>query len=535
MTFKPFPLHIADSYKLGHMTQYPEGTEQVYFNFTPRSFTYLPIPPAYDEKKAVVFGFQGTTKELHEYFQEEFFSKPKNLVINRFARRILPFVGANGPDDSVKKASDLYDLGYLPLRVKTIKEGKKVKAKIPMMTIRATHKDFAWLAGYLETWISTETWKAATVATVANAYRRILKDFATKTGSAQTFVDWQAHDFSMRGLSGIHDCAKTGSAHLTSSLGTDNLLACDYLEEYYFAGRNSNGFIGGSVPATEHSVMCMGSKEGEFSTYKRLMTTVYPSGIVSIVSDTWDYWDVITKTLPALKQEILSRKPDSLGFAKVVIRPDSGDPVDIVCGTARPVNSLDVGLNFKGRYVIFEGRYYERHDGDEPGFIEVEPTPEMKGSIQCLWDTFQGTITDKGYKVLNPRIGLIYGDSITLYRAYEILMRLEEKGFASSNVVLGVGSFTYQYLTRDSMGIALKATHGIINGEAIGIYKEPKTDSGTKKSAKGLLRVELENGEYVLHDSQTEEQESQGELKTLYEDGNFFNETTLDEIRVELF
>jgi nicotinamide phosphoribosyltransferase len=160
--------------------------------------------------------------------------------------------------------------------------------------------------------------------------------------------------------------------------------------------------------------------------------------------------------------------------------------------------------------------------------------PELKGVIELLWDVFGGTVNEQGYKVLDPHIGAIYGDSITIERADEICRRLEAKGFASTNVVLGIGSFTYQYNTRDTFGFAMKATYVEVDGEGREIFKDPITDDGTKKSATGLLKVvKTENG-YVLVDKVSSEDERDGELQTIYEDGKFYNQTTLAEIRKKL-
>lgn len=149
----------------------------------------------------------------------------------------------------------------------------------------------------------------------------------------------------------------------------------------------------------------------------------------------------------------------------MVFRPDSGDPVKIICG-----------------------------DPEAP-----LGTPENKGAVECLWDVFGGTLTSTGHRLLDSHVGLIYGDSITLPRAQEILDRLEAKGFASGNIVFGIGSHTYQYVTRDTFGTAMKATWGKVDGEARILQKSPKTDSGMKFSARGLLRIERDDtGELVL-------------------------------------
>jgi nicotinamide phosphoribosyltransferase len=154
--------------------------------------------------------------------------------------------------------------------------------------------------------------------------------------------------------------------------------------------------------------------------------------------------------------------------------------------------------------------------------------------VEVLWNIFGGTINEKGYKTLNQSVGLIYGDSITPQRADDILRRLKAKGFASDNVVFGIGSYTYQYLTRDTLGFAMKATYGVVAGKPVEIVKNPITDNGTKKSAKGLLRVEYQDGEFVLYDRQTSEQEVLGELRVIYENGEFYNPISLVEIREAL-
>ncbi len=314
------------------------------------------------------------------------------------------------------------------------------------------------------------------------------------TGGDLDFVNLQGHDFSFRGMAGLEAAMMSGAAHLLSFTGTDSIPAIDFLEQYYHADSDKET-VGLSVPATEHSVMCMGTELNEVETFKRLINKTYPRGIVSIVSDTWDYWKVITAYIPTLKNDILKRD------GKVVIRPDSGDPVKIICGDPDAM----------------------------PG------TPEYKGSVECLWETFGGTSTKNGYKLLDEHIGLIYGDSITLKRCEVICEQLEAKGFASTNVVFGIGSFTYQYVTRDTYGFAMKATYGEVKGKGRAIFKNPKTDDGTKKSAKGLIRINGENGRVThMHDELTWAEEQGGMLQTIYKDGKLIREVALSEIRALL-
>ncbi|TCM67551.1 nicotinamide phosphoribosyltransferase [Acinetobacter calcoaceticus] len=494
MSLKINPLHAIDFYKADHRRQYPVGTEYVYANFTPRSSRLAKMLPDFDDKM-VFFGLQGFIQHfLIETWNEGFFHLDKAKVVSAYKRRMDNALGADAiPVDHIEA---LHDLGYLPLKIKALDEGSRVNMRVPLLTIINTLPEFFWLTNYIETVLSAELWKSCTTASIAHEYKRLLTQYAIKTGADLDFVAVQAHDFSSRGMSGIYDAAQASAGHLTSFIGTDAVLAIDYVEHYYQA----EGIVGVSVPATEHSVMCMGSEESELETFRRLICELYPSGVVSIVSDTWDFWRVITEFSLALKAEILARQPNALGLAKVVFRPDSGDPVKIICGDP----DAEVG------------------------------SPAYKGAVECLWEIFGGSITPQGYRVLNQRVGLIYGDSITLQRAQDILLGLEAKGFASNNLVFGIGSYTYNYLTRDTFGFAVKATWGQVNGVGRELFKDPITDSGVKKSAKGLLRVEKSAAGFELFDQQTATQEQSGELKTVFENGQLIRSCSLEQIRQRL-
>jgi nicotinamide phosphoribosyltransferase len=295
---------------------------------------------------------------------------------------------------------------------------------------------------------------------------------------------------------------------------------------------DATGFVGGSVPATEHSVMTMGGTEDEKAIFKRILD-LYPTGIVSIVSDSYDYWNVLTNFTVEFRDQILNRTPDNFGLAKVVFRPDSGDPVDIVCGTAIPVRSIsDIeSIDFNPTTVFcHQGKYFTCNP-DATIATYVDPTPEMKGSIEVLYEIFGGTTNSLGYRTLNQRVGLIYGDSITLARAEKILSRLALKGFASDNIVFGVGSYSYQMLTRDSFGFAMKATYAEVDKVGRELFKDPKTDSGLKKSAKGLLQV---TSNYELIDQATWEMEAESALVPIFVDGLCINHLPFSEIRAKL-
>ncbi len=478
-------LYLTDGYKLDHRRQYPEQTTLVYSNWTPRKSRIKGI------NNVVFFGLQYCIqKYIIDDFNTNFFNQPKEKVVKRYQNTINHYLGSN--QIGTEHIEALHDLGYIPLIIKALDEGALVPIKVPMFTMYNTKPEFFWLTNYFETLISTTIWMPCTSATIAYNYRKLLLTYAKDTTDNLEFINWQAHDFSMRGMAGIEAAILSAAGHLLSFYGSDTLPAFHFFEEYYQANPEKE-IISGTVAATEHSVMCMGTNADEINTFKRLITEVYPTGIVSIVSDTWNLWTVLTSYLPQLKSDILNRN------GKVVIRPDSGNPVDIICGN--PKGTTD---------------------------------EEKAGVIELLWKTFGGTINSKGYKVLDTHIGAIYGDSITLERAKAICELLKENGYASSNIVLGIGSYSYQYNTRDTFGFAMKATYGEVNFEGRAIYKKPITDDGTKTSAKGLLKVIKRNNTYKLIDNVSWEEEQKGELNVVFKNGKLINPTSLQDIRKRL-
>lgn len=481
MMFKVNPLLMTDGYKTSHRLMYPKATNLVYSNYTCRSIKYMPE----NCKDIVVFGTQYVFQYIHELFEENFFKQDKESVCQEAKEYLSSYLGT---DYDVNHFRDLHDLGYLPISVKALEEGTIVKSGIPLFTIKNTHPEFFWVTNFLETLISTLIWKPVHSASLAYGFKQILNKYAEETGVDPSFIPFQGHDFSFRGMQSPEAAISSGLGFLTSFSGTDTLPVLQASKHFYDSEN-----VGFSVPASEHSVMCSHGKEGEIDTLKYLMNQ-YPTGILSVVSDTWDLWKLITDYLPQLKEEILSRD------GKLVIRPDSGDPVDIICG----------------ENALLKGNCSDT---------------EIKGVIELLWDIFGGTINDKGYKVLDPHIGVIYGDSITPERAIQIAERLKAKGFANQ-VVYGVGSYSLGYATRDSQGGAVKSTYVEVNSEPRPIFKDPITDDGTKKSSKGLLKV---NENLELEDNVSWEEEETGMLLPLYVDGTFIRRTTLEQIRTKIY
>lgn len=465
---KTLPVLLCDYYKLSHRFQFPKGTSFVYSNWIPRKSLIEGI------SKVVGFGFQPFVIEyLVDYFNEEFFEKDIKEIVRIYKRMIKHTLFVDDVD--TQHIEDLHALGYLPIEIKAVAEGTLVPLGTPLLTIENTDPKFFWLTNFLETMMSAELWQPATASTIALEYKKILTKYALETVGNTDHVQFQAHDFSFRGMQGVPGGTKSAMAHLTAFVGTDTVPAIDALERYYFANIEKE-LVGTSIPATEHSVMCAHGQD-ELASFREFITETYPSGYVSIVSDTWDFWNVIGTVLPALKEDIMNRD------GKVVIRPDSGVPEDIICGKEY-TSAEDLYLD---EYETEEEALHEyfsemwshskksAHDHGDKSFeveyrnldgvlkraefevlhvqqfevacigdsnltiTELEDTLENKGLVQALYELIGGTVNDLGYIELDSHIGAIYGDGITLKRAEEICRRLKAKGYASSNIVLGVG------------------------------------------------------------------------------------------------
>jgi len=570
-TFKINPLYEADGYKIGHHRMLAKGTNKLYGTWISRSLKYM--PGGIDEIMSA--GQQLIVRYLHSTFAENFFFsdiriEKEHPMTNyyRLKSKALKFVedmsAYLGIEYDGKHFEDLWDLGYLPIRIKALPEGMFTKPNIPHMTFVNTVDGYAWLTLFLETYISKLAWQMPTTATIAHKFRQNANEWVAKTDPANMWLtDFMCHDFHSRGGNPFTSIA-AGLGHALTNKGSDTLNVIPASRYYYDEADDSMSVF--SVNASEHSVSCtqlfyyedqlrqglLNDKIAEYYAFdlpadgsvsepdyltiaEWLMISDwldrFPKGILSIVNDTMNTWKHITHVLARLKAKILARE------GKVTTRPDSGDPVDIVCGT-----------------------------NPEFGYSGEKDIAQNKGVIELLWDIFGGTINEQGYKVLDPHIGAIYGDSINLERQVQIYQRLEAKGFASTNIVLGIGSFTYVMLTRDSAGYAAKGAwfevkehcsceekqskHFAENAgemcckKAYNIYKDPVTDdTKSKKSLKGLIQVykynEIDSDKYGycvgVKQECTWEEESQGLLQVIYEDGNFHNQTTLEEIRKRIF
>lgn len=483
---KTNPMLLIDFYKAVHAEMLPQNITKSVSYFTPR----MSRVKRWD--KVVMFGLQGFIKEyLIDYFNDNFFNIPLETVMGEYTRIMDNTLGKNAYNP--KKIEKLHNLGYLPIQIVALPEGTLVPMHVPMFGITNTHEDFAWLPQALESLISAEMWHIMLAATVGYTYRQIVNEYYDKTCDDDVSRARALGAFDFRGEECLQSATKAGAGWLLSFLNTATVPAIPYLENYYLCDCAKEP-VGFGSPSTEHSVMCSNfAVDGdEITLLRRLLTEIYPNTSFSAVLDSYDYWNVIDNILPQLKPEIMAHN------GCMLMRGDSGDCVEVVTKT------------------VFK-----------------------------LWDIFGGTVNSKGYKVLDPHVKAIYGDSITVQRCEEIYHILMENGFACSNVALGVGSFSFQCIeedgilkpfTRDTFSSCIKATYCEIDGTPTPIFKDPK-DGGFKKSQKGCCVVynSMEGLWYQDEHSWLGASNSPYQLlETVFKDGKMVKEQTLSEVRSTL-
>ena len=506
------PLLLIDFYKAVHREMIPADMSKSVSYWTPRMSRI-------DRWNGVVnFGLQAFCKTwLIDYFNENFFNKTEEEVVAEYARVMDNTLGKGLCD--YEKIKKLHRLGYLPIEIVSLPEGVIVPIHCPIFGITNTHPDFAWLGQALESLISAEMWYPMVCATVGHTYREVVDKWYDKTCDDNVPHRRALGNFDFRGDQGLDAALKAGSAWCLSFVNSATVPVIPYLEHYYNCDCEKEEVAFGAV-STEHFVMCSNSAKDtadnpdyeyadidphrERVFIKKLLTEYYPNTSFSCVSDSYDYWNVVDNILPTLKYEILNHN------GCMLVRGDSGDCIKVVTET------------------VFH-----------------------------LWDIFGGTINSKGYKVLNPHVKALYGDSITIQRAEQIYEILEKNGFAANNVSLGVGSFSFHCIqedgelkvfTRDTFSMAQKSVYAEFTDEngnvtQMPVYKDPKTDreaggGNFKKSQKGCCVVTKENGVYKYTDNWTyafaHKLVPKQEMLTIFKDGKMVVDDDLNTIRQRL-
>jgi nicotinamide phosphoribosyltransferase len=487
MLYNINPMLLIDFYKAVHAEMLPTKITKSVSYFTPR------MSRVRMWNKVVMFGLQGFVKTyLIDYFNERFFERPIDEVISEYERIMDASLGKGVY--GLQKIKDLHTLGYLPIEIWALPEGTKVPMHVPMFCITNTHDDFAWLPQALESLISAEAWHPMLVATVGATYRDIVNKFYDETCDDSVSRNKALGSFDFRGEECTDSAIKAAAGWCLSFVNTATVPVIPYLEKLYNCDCTKEPVAFGS-PSTEHAVMCSNyAVDGdEITLLKRLLTEIYPDTSFSAVLDSYDYWNVIDNVLPQIKPEIMAHN------GCMLMRGDSGDCIEVVTKT------------------VFK-----------------------------LWDEFGGTINSKGYKVLDPHVKVIYGDSITIQRCERIYEILKDNGFAASNVALGVGSFSFQCVeedgilkpfTRDTFSSCIKATYCEIDHKPYPIFKNPK-EGGFKKSQKGCCLVyKNDNGELCYKDEYTWKEvscNSKQELKAIFRNSELLIDDSLANIRNRL-
>lgn len=573
------PLLMIDFYKAVHSEQYPAGMRMIYSPGTPR------MSRLKDVNEVTYFGGQGFAKEyLIGAFNDLFFSKSEETVVAEYNRILTHTLGPGTYNP--EKIRALHRLGYLPIALYTIPEGKATAIGVPQNVFVNTHPDFAWLTNTLETLYSAYIWHIQIAAEVGKRYRAIVEEYVDKTCEVGTDPARMLGDFSFRGQHSPESAMRASAAWCLSFLNTATVPAIMWLEDMYNCDCTKEPVAYGAI-STEHSVMCSNTAvDGDEITHiKRLLTEIYPTANFSMVSDSYDYWNLVTNLLPQCREEIMNHQ------GTLLIRGDSGDPVEVIAGKPYVwLNGDEVADLADPDYLreFMEDYCYDHEEEFETYFryedfmykvisvpdwtcergavtdakhyfidtwdhtIEKVPmTAELMGTVWALWEQFGGTTNSKGYKVLDSHVKALYGDSITPQRCAEIYARLTNQGFAVNNCVLGVGSFSFMCLetiddegeahynpyTRDTFGYAIKATYGEDkNGNPIMIYKQPKA-LAWKKSQKGCVIVSADGQSYT--DGHTFA-EAHGEgvenlLTLVFKDGEMVKETSLSEVRENMY
>lgn len=444
---------LTDVYKLTHHSQYPEGTEFVESYFEARAGSEYPFTTVTGQQRLMdILSRMIVLPEDVEELVKITTTVIGTDVSNRIMWKII--------------AEELG--GKLPVEIKSVAEGTSVPNGNVLMTVVNTDPRCAALTNHLET-ILCQLWYTCNVATLSRMTKQMMSKYLKRTSdNHDTHLPFMLHDFGFRGASSWDSSGIGGAAHLINFLGTDTLPALEVLKAFYDC---SNETLGLSISATEHSVMTALGREGEMDQIQRFLDT-NPTGPISCVLDSYDYYNAVRMIGTRFKDQILARD------GKFVLRPDSGNPVETVLKT-----------------------------------------------LTILEQFFDVTINSKGYKCLPPKVGIIWGDGVGYDAIQDILEAMTQRGWSVCNIVFGMGGGLLQRHDRDTQRFAFKASAICINGEWYDVFKDPK--NGQKRSKKGRLALYRLGAEY----STRLVGEPGNQLKTIFKNGQVVKTYSLKEVR----
>lgn len=450
------PILNVDSYKTSHYLQYPEGTQYVSSYIESRGGQF---------REAVFFGLQA--------FIKQYLSKPVTEADIDEAEELclahgVPFYRAGWEYILAEHG------GYLPVEIQAVPEGTVVPVQNVLAQVINTDPACFWLTSYVETALLRAVWYPTTVATQSREAKKIIQRYLEETAENLDGLPFKLHDFGARGASSQETAALGGLAHLVNFQGTDTIAALVAGRRFYRAP-----MAGYSIPAAEHSTMTSWGREHEVDAYANMLTRFGGDGrLVAVVSDSYDLWNAIENIWGG---ELKQRVENNGGT--LVVRPDSGDPVEVVTQT-----------------------------------------------IERLMRIFGARINDRGYRVLPDYIRVIQGDGVSLHTIEGILAAMKARKQSADNIAFGMGAELLQKVNRDTMKFAMKASAVRVNGLWRDVYKDPVTDTG-KRSKKGRLAL-VRRGNGVI--GTIREKDLGGRenlLQPVYRNGKLLNEQDLEDIR----
>lgn len=447
----------SDSYKASHYLQYPQNSQGM--------FSY--IESRTPNTKLIFFGLQ--------YYLKKYFAKPINQNDINQAETILTAHGMPFNREGWEYILNEYN-GYLPITIKAFKEGEIVPSQVPIITVECQDPKVFWIVSYIET-ILLKVWYPITVATISKNIKNLFEDFTEKSSDNPEGIDFKLHDFGARGASSDESAGIGGMAHLMNFRGTDTMTALLYAQYYYNAD-----MAGFSIPASEHSTMTSWTKENEIDAYRNMIKQFgKENAIFAVVSDSYDYFNTIDNIWGGeLKQDIIN------SGATLVIRPDSGIPIDIV-----------------------------------------------KESLIRLERKFGTTINSKGYKILNY-VRIIQGDGVNPQSINEIIEMMNKLNFSIDNVAFGMGAALLQKVNRDTFNFAMKTSAIKVNNEWIDVFKDPITDQGKKSKAGRITTIEKDGQFKYVRIEQVSSYKEEGwnePLQIIFENGKIIKEYKFENIR----
>lgn len=447
----------TDSYKASHFLQYPENTTNV--------SSYIEARGAKDPdfRRVVVFGIQ--------MFIEKYLTKPITMQDVEEAKELFEAHGEPFNYEGWQRIVTLWN-GYLPIEIEALPEGTVAPLSVPLVQVKNTDPECAWLTSYVETALLRAIWYPTTVATLSWTIKQYFKEYAEKSGSVEG-VDFKLHDFGARGVSSEESAGIGGAAHLINFMGTDTISGILYAKKYY-----NESMAGFSIPAAEHSTITSWGEDNEVEAYENMLKQfAHPGSLLAVVSDSYDIWNAVDTIWGMdLKQKVLD------SGATVVIRPDSGDPTTVP--------------------------------------IQV---------IKRLMDKYGFSTNEKGYKTLPKNIRVIQGDGINKDSIRQILRNLEKEKLTLDNLAFGMGGGLLQQVNRDTLQFAMKANAIKIDGEWRDVYKKPVTDAG--KTSKAGIQSVFYSGNRLYAGRLDEQTALVNELKVVFMNGNVIGKTTFSEIR----